>query len=48
MLSAARAHDLSARYGVDYLVTEADLPLPEAYRNRQFHVYALSQRALPR
>ena len=29
------------RYDLDYLVTESDLPLPVAYRNQQFRIYAL-------
>ena len=40
-LSADRARDLAARYDLDYLVTEADLPLPVSYRNPQFRIYAL-------
>jgi hypothetical protein len=48
VLSVDRARDVSMRYGVDYLVTERALPLPEAYRNGQFHIYAMSERALPR
>jgi hypothetical protein len=42
-LTAARARDLARRYDLDYLVTEADLPLPAAYLNRQFRVYALDE-----
>lgn len=38
-LTADRARDLAARYEIDYLVTEADLPLPEVYRNAQFRIY---------
>jgi hypothetical protein len=33
---------LADGYGVDYLVTEATLPLQLAFGNSQFHVYALS------
>jgi hypothetical protein len=40
-LTAATARELAARFGVDYLVTEAALPLPEVYRNAQFRIYAL-------
>ena len=40
-LTAEHARSLAARYDLDYLVAEADLPLPVAYRNRQFKVYAL-------
>lgn len=40
-LTADRARDLARRYDLDYLVTEADLPLPVAYRNDQFRIYTL-------
>lgn len=40
-LTADRARDLARRYDLDYLVTEADLPLPVAYRNDQFRIYVL-------
>ena len=40
-LTAERAHDLATRYDLDYLITEADLPLPLAYRNARFRVYRL-------
>ncbi|PYR80788.1 MAG: hypothetical protein DMF87_07745 [Acidobacteria bacterium] len=40
-LTAARARALAAQYDLDYLVTEATLPLPEVYRNAQFRIYAL-------
>jgi hypothetical protein len=40
-LSAERARDLARRYDLDYLVTDADLPLPQAYRNAQFRIYHL-------
>jgi len=40
-LTANYAHELAARYDLDYLVTEAGLPLPVAYRNEQFSIYAL-------
>jgi hypothetical protein len=40
-LTAASARELATRYGVDYLVTEAALPLREVYRNTQFRIYAL-------
>jgi hypothetical protein len=42
-LTAERAHELATRYDLDYLVTEAELPLPVAYRNEQFRVYALDR-----
>jgi len=40
-LTADRARDLARRYDLDYLVTEADLPLSVVYRNEQFRIYAL-------
>ena len=40
-LTADKATDLAQRYQLDYLITETDLPLPLAYRNAQFRVYAL-------
>jgi hypothetical protein len=40
--SAERAAELAARYDLDYLVAEADLPLRLAYRNARFKVYSLS------
>ena len=40
-LTAASALELATRFGVDYLVTEAALPLREVYRNSQFKIYAL-------
>jgi hypothetical protein len=40
-MTAGRVRDLANRYGLDYFVAEADLPLPIAYRNRQFKVYEL-------
>lgn len=40
-LTAEQALDLARRYDLDYLVTEAELPLPEVYRNEQFRIYAL-------
>ena len=41
-LTAERARELARRYDLDYLVTVAEMPLPEAYRNAQFRVYSLS------
>lgn len=41
-LSAERASELAARYDLDYLVAEADLPLRLAYRNARFKVYSLT------
>jgi hypothetical protein len=40
-LTADGARDLARRYDLDYLVTEADLALPVAYRNEQFRIYSL-------
>jgi hypothetical protein len=40
-LSAERARDLSSQYDLNYLVTEAELPLPIAYENDRFHIYRL-------
>jgi hypothetical protein len=40
-LTAARARSLAERYDLNYLVTEATLPLPEVYRNSRFRIYAL-------
>ncbi|HTM05304.1 MAG TPA: hypothetical protein VL173_17460 [Vicinamibacterales bacterium] len=41
-LTAERARALASEYHLDFLVTEATLPLPLAYSNRQFHIYRLS------
>jgi hypothetical protein len=40
-LTADRGRELAGRYELDVLVTEADLPLPVAYRNQQFRIYFL-------
>jgi hypothetical protein len=40
-LTAGHAHDLADRYDLDYLVTEAELPLSVAYHNEQFRIYDL-------
>ena len=40
-LTADRARDLARRYDLEYLVSEADLPLPVAYGNSRFRVYEL-------
>ena len=40
-LTAPRALELAGRYQLDYLVTPAELPLPLAYRNAEFRIYAL-------
>lgn len=40
-LTAERARGLARRYDLDCLVTEADIPLPVLYRNRQFIIYDL-------
>lgn len=41
-LTADRARELARRYDLDYVITEARLSLPLAYRNARFNVYALS------
>ena len=40
-LTADAARALAARYDLDLLVTERDLPLPLAYRNARFRIYNL-------
>jgi len=40
-LTAERARSLAGRYDLNYLVTEAAMPLPEVYRNSRFRIYAL-------
>jgi hypothetical protein len=40
-LTADKARQLAGEYGLDYVVTEADLELPVSYRNQQFRIYAL-------
>jgi hypothetical protein len=40
-LTADQARTLAQHYDLDYLVTEAGLPLHEVYRNSQFRIYAL-------
>ena len=40
-LTADRARELASRYDLDFLVTEAELPLLVAYRNQQFRIYSL-------
>jgi hypothetical protein len=40
-LTAERATALARQYGLDFLVTEADLPLPAAYQNDRFRIYRL-------
>ena len=42
MLRAERARALAARYDLDFLITEHELDLPEAWRTSRFHVYALT------
>jgi hypothetical protein len=41
-LTAGRVHELARRYDLDYLITEALLPLPAVYRNARFSVYSLA------
>ena len=43
-MTADRARELAGRYDADYLVTETDLPLPVAFRNARFRIYALPSR----
>ena len=43
-----KARALAMRYDLDYLVTATEMPLPEAYRNDTFHVYALRDTASAR
>jgi hypothetical protein len=40
-LTVERARQLSARYELDYLVSETDMALPLAYRNEQFRIYRM-------
>jgi len=40
-MTADGARSLAARYGLNLLVTEATLDLPEVYRNARFRIYAL-------
>jgi hypothetical protein len=40
-ITPERVRDLARRYELDYVVTESDLPLPLAYRNRRFRIYEL-------
>jgi hypothetical protein len=44
-LTPEKARSLAMRYDLDYLVTATEMPLPEAYRNSRFHVYALRDAA---
>jgi hypothetical protein len=43
MLTAERARLLTAKYDLDYVVTEGRLDLPMAYENRQFRIYSLKR-----
>ena len=40
-LTPASARALAAQFTLDYLVTDRELDLPLAYRNRQFRIYRL-------
>jgi len=42
-LTADDARRLADRYDLNYLVTEAHMPLPIAYENEQFHIYRLKE-----
>ena len=44
-LDAARVQALARQYDLDYLVSEAELPLPVVYRNNRFRVYSISARS---
>lgn len=46
-MTAERATALAARYDLDVIVTEADMPLPLAYRNAQFRIYRLASERGP-
>jgi len=46
-LSPEAMRDMAARYDVDLVVTERDLPFPVAYRNTQFRVYRLPRPTSP-
>jgi hypothetical protein len=41
-LTADRAQQLAERYDLNYVVTEAQMMLPLAYENEQFHIYRLT------
>ncbi len=47
-LTAEKARALAATYDLDMLVTDTDLPLPLAYRNTQFRIYALQSAPVSR
>ncbi len=40
-LTVDRAHSLAAQYGLDYLITEAELPLPVAFQSGALRIYRL-------
>jgi hypothetical protein len=40
-MTAPRARELAGMYEIDYLITEAELPLPVAFQNGTFRVYRL-------
>ena len=40
-LSADRARDLAARYGLDYLITDGQLALPVAFESGTLRIYRL-------
>jgi len=42
-LTADDARRLADRYDLNYLVTEAQMPLPIAYENERFHIYRLKE-----
>ncbi len=47
-IDAASARTLAARYGLDVMITERDLPLPELHRLGRFRAYAIGPRASAR
>ena len=40
-LTPEGARTLAAKYDLDYLITEAQLDLPQKYENSQFRIYSL-------
>jgi hypothetical protein len=45
-MSPEKVSQIAARYNLDFLVSEADLPLPVAYRNHRFRIYSLTPDSL--
>jgi hypothetical protein len=42
-MTATRARELAAEYGLDFMVSEETLPLPIAYSSGTLRVYRLHQ-----